>query len=203
MKKLLISGFEAFGAQAINPTQLVVEAISRNEITVPSQLELHSLLLPVTFNDAFKILENEIKSIQPDVIICLGQAGGRAHIELERVAINILDADIPDNKGHQPRDLKIDEDGETAYFSTLPLRHLERALQEARIPVKISNSAGTYVCNFLFYRLMKSLIESRIKAGFIHVPYLPEQAPAGVPSMEWETLQRATKVLIEALATEK
>jgi pyroglutamyl-peptidase len=202
MKRLLISGFEAFGAQAINPTQVVVEAIARNEIAVPTQLELHPLLLPVTFEDAFKKLEKEINSIQPDIIICFGQAGGRAHIELERVAINVLDADIPDNKGHQPRDLKIDESGENAYFSTLPLRHLEKALQGAQIPVKISNSAGTYVCNYLFYCLMKSLRDPQIMAGFIHVPYLPEQAPAGVPSMDLESLRRAVSVLLEALIME-
>lgn len=195
-KKILISGFEAFGGQKINPTALLIEALKNNEISTPAHFDIHPLLLPVTFGESFQKLQEKMQELKPEMIICLGQAGGRAHIELERVAINCLDADIPDNSGFQPRDEKITSHGESAYFSTLPLRKFEAALKHAQIPVKISNSAGTYVCNYLFYQLMQEVRGTQIEAGFIHVPYLPEQAKKGEPTMSIEELKRALEALL-------
>lgn len=168
--KVLVTGFEAFGDISVNPTALLVEALLRNEIQIPQGMLIKSALLPVTFTDSFNDLEAVIKKDNPDIVMALGVAIDRNAIELERVAINCLDAKIPDNKGYRPRDEWIDEEGEAAYFSSLPLRVIENKLTEAHIPCRISNSAGTYVCNYLFYKLMAYSQRAQIKAGFIHVP---------------------------------
>ncbi len=168
--KVLVSGFEAFGEISVNPTELLIEALKRNEIITPDGMLITAALLPVTFADSFDVLEVAIQKEQPDIVIAFGVANGRDAIELERVAINCKDAKIPDNNGFWPQDEWIDKKGEAAYFSGLPIRGIERRLAAAQIPCRISNSAGTYVCNYLFYRLMALCHKSHIRAGFIHVP---------------------------------
>lgn len=197
--KILISGFEPFGGRSSNPTKLIIEAIMQKKISLPENVLLEPILLPVTFKESYSFLKERIDSMRPDIILSLGQAGGRNAIELERVAINCLDADIPDNQGHQPRDEKIDPEGESAYFSTLPLRELEAALKDANLPCRISNSAGTYVCNYLFYQLLKSASKKEI-CGFIHFPYLPEQAKENEPFLSLDQQLKAVEVMLQTLS---
>ncbi len=201
--RLLISGFEPFGGASVNPTAKLVEALAT--LPKPANVEVRGVILPVTFKDAFAKLQNEIRTFDPDVVASFGLAGGRSSsIEFERVAINCLDADIPDNAGSQPRDLKIEGDGENAFFSTLPNRELIAALALVGVPAKISNSAGTYVCNYLLYKVLESNLRTRRKCGFIHVPFLPEQivGKEGLPSMPWETLLTGFRTIVETLARE-
>jgi pyroglutamyl-peptidase len=197
--KILISGFEPFGGRSSNPTKLIIEAIIEKKLSLPKNVIVESILLPVTFKESFDLLKKRTDSFHPDIILSLGQAGGRNAIELERVAINCLDADIPDNLGHQPRDEKIDPEGESAYFSTLPLRELEAALKAADLPCRISNSAGTYVCNYLFYQLLKSASENEI-CGFIHFPYLPEQAKDLEPFLPLDKQLQAVEIMLQTLS---
>jgi pyroglutamyl-peptidase len=158
-----------------------------------------TVLLPVVFEQAFAKLEQAIDTHRPEIVLALGQAGGRDAIELERIAVNLMDADIADNLGRQPRDERIHHDGETAHFSTLPLRDILDALKAAGIPARISNSAGLYVCNDLFYRLQHvATAKSVRRSGFIHVPYLPEQT-TDKPSMPFETMQEALNVILRVL----
>ncbi|WP_408098046.1 pyroglutamyl-peptidase I [Peredibacter sp. HCB2-198] len=166
--RILISGFEAFGGRSTNPTALLVRNIQEGKLRASEGLNIESILLPVTFEKAFHVLEEKIHSFKPDMVLSFGLASSRHEINLERVAINCLDAEIDDNNGHRPIDRPISEGGEAAYFSTLPLRQFESALKERNLPVKISNSAGTFVCNYLFYKLMES--QNVPCAGFIHVP---------------------------------
>ncbi|WPU65073.1 pyroglutamyl-peptidase I family protein [Peredibacter starrii] len=166
--RILISGFEAFGGRSTNPTATMVRNIELGRLHVPEGIDLNTILLPVTFERAFHVMEEKIQTFRPDVVLAFGLASSRHEIDLERVAINCLDAEIDDNNGHRPMDRPISEKGETAYFSTLPLRQFEIALKEKGFPVKISNSAGTFVCNYLFYKLMESQLVRY--AGFIHVP---------------------------------
>jgi pyroglutamyl-peptidase len=168
---------------------------------IPPGMNVQAVCLPVTFDKAFEILAKEIESYHPDVVLAFGQAGGRAAIEIERVAINCLDADIPDNRGVKPRDQMITEGGAPAYFTTLPMRAMLEKLAQAGLPSRISNSAGTYVCNYVFYKLQEFAKDSQKQTGFIHVPYLPEQAAKnpGTPSMEFSELERACGVILRAL----
>ena len=170
---LLITGFEAFLENEENPTEeilkLLPNSIYGNSIT--------KVLLPVVYDECFEILLPIIDDVKPDVIINLGLAGGRKAISLERVAININDSKQKDNKGNIPQDEVIIESGESAYFSTLPIKQMMKNIQIKNIPVEISNSAGTYVCNNLMYHVLHYICNSNmsIKAGFIHVPFMSEQ----------------------------
>lgn len=203
--RILVSGFEAFGGHSLNPTEkLVREIIARPADFAPakSTVEVRGIVLPVTFADSFARLRDEIRAFDPYVVISLGLASGRCNsIEIERVAINCLDSTSPDNAGVQPRDLLIEDGGSAALFSTLPIRAMHSALEKAAIPAQISSSAGTYVCNYLFYRLLESSARTVRRCGFVHVPFLPEQAAKekpGTPSMAFDVLTRAMKVMIEA-----
>jgi pyroglutamyl-peptidase len=192
----LVSGFEAFGGASVNPTQKLVE-----ELRHPA---VETVLLPVVFGDAFSVLQTAIERVRPSFVLALGQAGGRDSIELERVALNLMDAEIADNKGFQPREIPISADGENALFSTLPLRPLLDDLRAKGIPARISNSAGLFVCNDLFYRLQRLASHQHLglRSGFVHVPYLPEQAvgaAAGKPFMEFTTMQLALDTMISTL----
>lgn len=173
--RVLISGFEAFGEYKVNPTSLIVESLNKGLITFPSTLVVEQILLPVTFKESFAAFEKKIEVFNPDVIISFGVAS-RDSIELESVAINFIDARIQDNQGAQPREQKINPNGASTYLSTLPLQGIESSLKQAGIPVKISNNAGAYVCNYLFYNLMESNQDTFRLCGFIHVPPL-EQMP--------------------------
>ncbi len=158
--------------------------------------------LPTVFYESIDILEEFIVEEKPNIVICVGQAGGRYNISLERVAININDARIKDNEGNQPIDSKIFEDGENAYFSSLPIKAMAKNIREAGIPANVSNTAGTFVCNHIMYGLLY-LIDKKypnIKGGFIHVPYLPEQAvlKGTAPSMSLDNIRDGLRLAIEA-----
>lgn len=194
--KILITGFDAFGGEKINPASLILDKIG-DEI---EGHRLEKLLLPTKFVGTADLLERKIVEIRPDIIISLGQAGGRTDITVERVAINIADASIADNDGKMPIDEKIKWDGENAYFSTLPIKAIVENLRKEEIPASVSNSAGTYVCNFVMYNdLYLADKYKNISAGFIHVPYLPAQVidKKGLASMSLENMVEAVEIIIK------
>ncbi|MFP4460636.1 MAG: pyroglutamyl-peptidase I [Thermotogota bacterium] len=199
MKKIIVTGFEPFDNETLNPSQELLKHLDFNH----SILEIYKIILPVTVKEAGKMVTKAIKDIQPDYLVSLGLNGKLSHIALERVAINILDARIPDNNGEQPKDMQINEKGPVAYWSTLPLRTIEAKLKEAGIPVRLSNSAGTYICNYVMYSAL-DYIEKRgfaTKSGFIHIPFLPEQCLENPlrSSMDLNLLMKMLKIVISSL----
>lgn len=195
--KILLTGFEPFGGESINPSWEAVRLV-RN---VPEGMDIVRLRLPVTFAEARESLRAAAREHRPDVILSVGQAGGREGISLERIAANLMDARIPDNAGFQPVDEPLYADGPAAYFSSLPLRPLLAALQEAEIPASISNTAGLYVCNAVFYEAARLKAQGKVRmAGFIHVPYLPGQAAEkDAPSLPLDRMVRALEIVFENL----
>ena len=191
MKKLLITGFEPFGGESINPSWEAVSMLP-NEI---NGYELTKLLIPVIFGDAAECVAQAANELSPDTILCIGQAGGRNSITPELVAINLQHAPIPDNNGYQPKDEPIIAGGQNAYFSTLPVRKIAEAVHQAGIASQVSYSAGAYVCNELLYRLLARFENSDTRVGFIHIPYCAEQNKQ--PSMELETIVKGLTVAIE------
>ncbi len=191
MKKLLITGFEPFGGEKINPSW---EAVTRLPQKI-NDYSLHKLLIPVTFIEAAETVIKAADEISPDLILCIGQAGGRNAITPELVGINLRHASIPDNAGFQPKDEPIVTEGETAYFSTLPVRKIAEAVNSLGIPARVSYSAGAYVCNDVLYTLLNHYKKSKTKVGFIHTPYLTEQNKE--PSMELSEIVRALTAAIE------
>ena len=196
---VLLFGFEPFGGEDINPAQEVVRELAGERIAghrvVPAEL-------PVTFDGALAALSDAIEREKPALVIGIGQAGGRARISVERVAINLIDARIPDNAGAQPVDVPVIEGADNAYFSSLPVKAMVAAMQSAGVPAELSFSAGSYVCNAAFFALMHLLATGHpdTRGGFIHIPYLPRQAVshAGAPSMELGTLSKGIGIAIEA-----
>ncbi|MFP5384770.1 MAG: pyroglutamyl-peptidase I [Bacteriovoracia bacterium] len=195
--RVLISGFMPFGGRELNPTDRLIRALQHNEVPYPANLLVDHILLPVTFRESFLSLQEKITQMNPDVVICLGQAAGRAEINLESVAVNCIHADIPDNEGLKPENEMINHLGMPSYLSTLPLQGIEGALKDAGIPVKVSQCAGKYVCNYLFYRLMETNQDTLRLCGFIHVPILPEQVRNDEPSMELDEMKRALSVILQ------
>lgn len=194
MRNILLTGFEPFDGQAINPSEEIAREI--NGATI-ARHKVVGALLPCVFGASVKELKHQIKLHDPDLVICLGQAGGRAEITPERVAINIDDARIPDNAGQQPVDKSIVKDGPAAYFSTLPIKAIVHELRRRQIPAAVSQTAGTFVCNHVFYGLMHELALHRpeVRGGFIHVPFVPEQT-AEKPSLRFEVMTEAVRVAI-------
>ena len=193
MKKLLITGFEPFGGERINPSW---EAVSRLPDTV-NGYSLTKLCLPVVFGEAAEKVKNVAGELSPEVILCIGQAGGRAAITPELVGINLRHASIPDNKRNIPVDEPIIEGGDVAYFSTLPMRAIAKEINGAGISSQLSYSAGAYVCNDLLYTLLANYQGTETRIGFIHIPYCKEQNKE--PSMELEKIIEGLKIAIEAL----
>lgn len=191
MKTVLISAFEPFGGSDLNASQAALDLLAST-----ADYALHKWILPVSFTRAADSLVQKIDRLKPDLILCLGQAAGRKNISLERVALNLMDAPIADNDGNQPQEALISESGPTAYLSSLPLKALLVRLVAEKIPASISNTAGTYVCNTLFYALMHHVENIKIPAGFIHIPALPAQRPDG-PSLSAEHSAQALRVIIE------
>ena len=190
---VLITGFEPFADNAINPSY---EAVRR----LPDQIcgaAVEKRCLPVVFGKAADLLEREIEKICPDIVICTGLAGGRSAITPESVAVNLMDARIPDNEGQQPRKQKILEDGEKELYASLPISLMLDCLREARIPAQQSDSAGPFVCNEVFYRLMKMTEGSRILAGFVHIPYITGMGK-GKPEMKLEDVIRGLEICVGA-----
>ncbi|MBR2384098.1 MAG: pyroglutamyl-peptidase I [Clostridia bacterium] len=195
MKKLLITGFEPFGGQNINPSWQSVLALE-NQI---GDCQLTKLEIPTAFKRGADCVLKKAKEINPDVIICVGQAGGRNAVTLEVVAINLMDANIPDNLGYKPINTPILEDGENAYFSNLPIREMVEAINREGVPSKLSYSAGAFVCNEVLYTLLHEYNGTCVKVGFIHVPFLPEQTDGTMPSLEKEQIVRALASAIKVL----
>ena len=196
--KILLSCFEPFAGDAVNPAR---EAVAR----LPGRIggaEIARVELPVVFGAAERLLTEAIASERPDAVLCVGQAGGAAAIRVERVAINVDDARIPDNAGAKPEDLPIVSGGPAAYFSTLPIKRMVRAIRESGADAEVSNSAGTYVCNHVFYCAMRAADAAGIRAGFVHVPFIPEQTQnrPGAKSMPLETIARALEAAVECVA---
>jgi pyroglutamyl-peptidase len=193
MKKLLITGFAPFGGEEINPSW---EAVAR----LPEKINEYSLIklrLPVTFGKAAELVIKAAEEIAADVILCIGQAGGRNAITPELVGINLRHATIPDHNGFQPQDEPIMVGGETAYFSTLPVRSMVEAMRAAGIPAQVSYSAGAYVCNEVLYTVLAHFQDSELKAGFIHVPYSDDQNKQ--PSMNINLIVKGLTIAIETI----
>lgn len=197
MKKVLLTGFDPFGKETINPA---IESVKNLEGKIIDGYKVEVLEVSTVFDKCIEELEIAIKSIKPDLVICVGQAGGKSRIMIERVAININDARIADNEGQQPIDTSVVEGGNVAYWSTLPIKAIVSELNKAGIPAAVSQTAGTFVCNHIFYGLMHFLETKNksIRGGFIHIPYLPEQAVnhPGQPSMPLEMIVKALKIAI-------
>jgi len=195
---VLVTGFEPFDKQTLNPSELAVSALSGREI---AGRRLVTEVLPVTFADALGAIHRAIRAHRPELVVCVGEAGGRAEIAVERVAINVDDARIPDNAGAQPIDRAIAPRGPVAYWSTLPIKAIVAALVKSGIPATVSQSAGTFVCNHVFYGLMHALAHQRsVRGGFIHVPMLPEQAAKArnpPPSMPLSLTVEALAIAVE------
>lgn len=183
MQKVLITGFEPFGGERLNPSREVVKQLNDMELV---GTRIVARQLPCVFGAALEALNAAIDEVQPVMVLAIGQAGGRTDITIERVAINVDDARIPDNQGQQPVDEPIVAGGPAAYFSTLPIKAMVSSMREAGIPAAVSQTAGTYVCNHVMYGLLHRLSGQReVKGGFIHIPYLPEQAAAHPARRAW------------------
>lgn len=201
--KILITGFEPFGGESVNPAYEAVKLLP----DMAGDIQIVKMEIPTVFGEAGKVVETGILQYQPDAVICVGQAGRRADIGVERVAINLVEASIPDNAGNQPMDVKVQEDGDTAYFATIPVKAMVKNIKYHGIPASISYTAGTYVCNSVMYDLLY-LIDRKypsIRGGFIHVPYATEQGvgkPVGTATMELSTISKALLYALEAVAGE-
>ncbi|RYX93528.1 MAG: pyroglutamyl-peptidase I [Comamonadaceae bacterium] len=189
---VLLTGFDAFGGDTVNPSWLAVQALDGETA------EGHRLVaeqLPTLFDESLKTLRRLVRLHHPALVIAVGQAGGRSTISLERVAINVSDARIGDNAGMQPVDLPVVKAGVAAYFSTLPIKAMLQALEDAGVAAEVSQTAGTFVCNHVFYGLMHHLarqpLHHRARGGFIHVPWLPEQ---GEPGMALKTMVKGLRI---------
>lgn len=197
--KILVSAFDPFGGEAINPALEAVKGLP-DEI---SGAEIIKLEIPTVFHKSAQKLREKALEVKPDMILCVGQAGGRFALTPERVAINQDDARIPDNEGNQPIDVPIQEEGAPAYFATLPIKAMVEHIKEAGVPAAVSNSAGTFVCNHIMYHsLYLTATELQgVKAGFIHVPYIPEQvvSKANQPAMSLADMIKGLTAAIEAM----
>lgn len=205
MKKLLITGFQPFDGESVNPALEVAKSLQGKTI---NGYEVIAREIPVVRFEALKAVQAAIEELQPNAVITIGQAGGRPDITVERVGINIDDFRIPDNKGNQPIDEPVVAGGPVAYWATLPIKKMVANVKAQGIPASVSNSAGTYVCNHLLYGLLHYLTtqdKTAIPAGFIHIPYLPEQMAvrsgkdAQVATMSLDTLLKGFEAMIAAL----
>lgn len=201
--KILVTGFEPFAGEARNPS---AEAVERLPDTV-ARAKIVKLILPTVRFKAPDLAARAIKEHHPDVVLSIGQAGGRAAVTAERMAVNLDDFRIPDNEGNQPTDEPVIPGGSDGYLTNLPVKAMVEAIRKAGIPAEISMSAGTFVCNHLLYSI-RYLMETEYpgsRCGFIHIPWLPEQVldKTGQPSMPLEWSVRAVEAAIEAIVTEK
>ena len=201
--KILVTGFDPFGGEKVNPA---LEAVK----SLPSEIhgaEVHWVAIPTVFYQSAEVLEAEIVRYQPDAVLCIGQAGGRASLTPERVAINQDDARIPDNQGNQPIDTPIRLDGQAAYFSTLPIKAMVQAIKEEGLPATVSNTAGTFVCNHLMYQSLYLADKKfpNMRAGFMHIPYMTEQVVnrPNTASMNLTDIVRGIEAAIGAIVDYK
>ena len=197
--KILVTGFDPFGQDTMNPA---IEAVKRLPDTI-SGAEIIKLEIPTVFNKSADVTRIAMGAHDVDYVLNIGQAGGRFDLTPERVAINLDDARIPDNEGNQPIDVKIKEDGEAAYFSQHPVKAMVTAIKKAGLPASVSNTAGTFVCNHIMYQSLYLTHKEfpKAKAGFMHVPFLPEQVVErpNMPAMSLEDITRGITAAIEAI----
>ncbi len=189
-RKLLITGFDPFGGASVNPAWQAVRLLP----DTIADFEVQKLEIPTVFGKAPALVMEAAQILCPDVILCIGQAGGRAAVTPERIGVNIRDARIPDNEGNTPRGEFCAPDGPAAYFSTVPVMAMADAIQAAGLPGTVSNSAGAFVCNDTLYCLLHHYAGTETKVGFIHVPYAPEQ---GEPNLPLEQTARALEAAIK------
>lgn len=199
--KFLITGFEPFNGESINPSSEIIKVL-------PDKIEGAQIIkafVPTALEISVKMLKEIIEIEKPDVLINIGQAGGqmRSEINLERIAINVCDFPIPDNTNHQPVDQRIIEDAPDGYFLSLPIRDILNRLHQNKIPATISNSAGTYICNYVAFQ-MAHLARTRypnMKTGFIHIPYLPEQVinKPHIPHMSLDMMAKAIELAVQTM----
>lgn len=190
-RKLLITGFDPFGGANINPAWEAVKLLSE---TI-ADFEVHKLEIPTVYGLAAQKVLEKAADIHPDVILCIGQAGGRAAVTPERIGVNIRDAKIADNAGNQPVGQFVAEEGPAAYFATVPVMAMTDAIRAAGLPGQVSNSAGAFVCNDTLYSLLHHYAGTDVRVGFIHVPWLSEQ---GTPSLPLKDTAAALEAAIRA-----
>ena len=200
--KILLTAFEPFGGEKINAAQEAA-ALIKEEI---AGAKIVKMTVPVVFGKSIEAVVSAMRDERPDAVLCLGQAGGRMGLTPERVAINLDDARIPDNEGNQPVDQTIYPDGAPAYFSTLPVKAMVRAIQEAGVPASLSNTAGTFVCNHLMYGILYHMARywPEMRGGFMHLPFLPEQVQdrPGIPNLSREAMAAGIEAAIKAMIEE-
>lgn len=197
--KILVSGFDPFGGEKVNPA---IESVKKLPDTILGA-EIIKLEIPTVIGKSIQKIEEAIELHKPDVVISVGQAGGRTDITVERVGVNVDDCRIPDNEGNQPIDEKIVEDGPDAYFVTLPIKAMVEHIQKKGVPASVSNTAGTFICNHVTYGV-RHLAETKypeMRTGFIHIPFLPQQVldKKGMPSMELDVIVKGLVAAIEAV----
>ena len=199
--KLLLTAFDPFGGSPINPALEAVKLVA-DQI---GDVEIVKLEVPTVFGKSVATVAAKMAEVQPDAVLCIGQAGGRYDLTPERVAINLDDARIQDNEGNQPIDVAIFEDGAPAYFSNLPIKAMVAKIREVGLPASVSNTAGTFVCNHLMYGVLYHIAKSYpgMKGGFMHVPFVPSQTvnrPTPAPSMCERDIARGIEAAIAAIA---
>lgn len=187
-KKILVSGFKPFAGHTVNPTETLMEGLNKTSI---KNVEIKTIVLPVSYAKAFKALEAKVLEFDPDIILATGLAADRSQISLERIAINCESSSLADNDGEIAADRKIEQGAVDGIFTTLPIYEIFNAIQKLKIPIHISNSAGTYVCNSLMYKILKRFSATKT-CGFIHIP--PEK------SLNSEQALRAIKTAIEVMS---
>ena len=192
-RKLLITGFDPFGGATVNPAWQAVKLLPH---TI-GDFEVHKLEIPTVFGEASSRVAQEAERVQPDVILCIGQAGGRAAVTPERIGVNIRDAKIADNAGNMPQGEFCAPDGPAAYFSTVDVMAMAAAIRDAGLPGQVSNSAGAFVCNDTLYCLLHCYAGTAVRVGFIHVPYAPEQ---GQPNLPLEQTAAALEAAIQVIS---
>ncbi|MCL2840933.1 MAG: pyroglutamyl-peptidase I [Defluviitaleaceae bacterium] len=199
MKKILVTAFDPFGGECVNPA---LNAVMR----LPDEIEDIILIkkeLPTIFGKSVDVLYSTLEVERPDAVISVGQAGGRSNITVERIAINIDDTRLADNDGIKREDSSIVEHGPTAYFSTLPIKTIVQNLRQAEIPAAISDSAGTFVCNHVMYSALHyaAMNQPQLKVGFVHIPYEPQQVvEKSAPSMSLDIVVAGLKIIIKTTA---
>ena len=197
MKKVLVTGFDPFGGEPVNPALMSVMQLPDEILGV----QIIKKEIPTVFDKSIEVLYQTLKEEQPDMVICVGQAGGRPNITVERVAINQDDARIPDNEGAQPIDRTIFAEGPAAYFATLPIKAMVQNMKAAGIPAAVSNTAGIFVCNHIMYGALHfaATQQPSLKAGFVHIPYVPMQTvdKPTMPSMSVADIVTGLTILIE------
>ena len=191
----MITGFDPFGGQTVNPSWAVAEALP----DTVGEYRLVKLQLQTLYGKAAETVLRQAAECHPDVILCMGLAGGRKAVTPEVVAINLREASIPDNAGVKYENAPVIADGPAAYFATLPVREMVGAIRAKEIPAALSYSAGTYVCNDVLYTLLHRFHGTETRVGFVHVPYIPQQAAEGQPSLPLEQAVEAIQAAIQAL----